>query len=85
MTGIDIAGDHESIRLAIQHAKLHGGIQCVGKAIFEHPRDARIADAGLDPGDGGVHRFAHEPAFVLGRPQRDFVGFGAKVDDTERS
>ena len=69
---VDIAGDHEGVRLAFQVAGAHGGVERIRKAVLEKPGELRVGTrADLDLSDLGLHpRVARELAFGKSRPAR---------------
>ena len=69
--GVDIAGDDEGVRFAIQLAGTDRGVERIGKAVLEEPRQFRIGDGLLNLQDAALHGGAGE--FAL-RERRTLAG-----------
>ena len=70
--GMDVAGVDKSVRGAVGiAAEMHGGVECVGKAVFKHPCQLRIGQQGLDSGYFRLDGVGSEQAGVDGRTLRD--------------
>ena len=69
---MDVAGVDKSVRGAVGiAAEMHGGVECVGKAVFKHPCQLRIGQQGLDSGYFRLDGVGSEQAGVDGRTLRD--------------
>ena len=65
---VDVAGDHERVRLAIQFPGADRGVQGIRETVLEHPPQLRISDGSLHFFDAVLHRGARELALRQRRP-----------------
>ena len=71
--GVDVAGVDEGVVVTIDGAKVDGGVERVGEAVFEHPSQLLVRDHPFDAHDFFLDGFGDEEPFGDGRAERQRV------------